>query len=299
MLQRRPEQRGEIRNRGRSQRAAGQRKNQATAADRSVHCIEITQNKRDEREGSGRCRAHNHINTEMNERDQTDRQTADMQTDSEFKQQTTDSNRQQTADSTADSEAYADRPEHPDNIRYRTRQKQTKQYGCRAITNITKQPEPFNIDTNPIRSWKLGVVVYDVPKTTEAVVDARMLSGQTKEKMFEFKTKKPEESSTNWKPWHKDWDPITSNHSEDDAINDDGKYRYNRKGFLEDDESCDDSILIVNPGWDDYCLQTLKLNRHVPLCLEARRARMKKVNAAEALEQKKQNVEKGQIRPEL
>ncbi|GJX23537.1 retrotransposon protein, putative, ty3-gypsy subclass [Tanacetum coccineum] len=65
------------------------------------------------------------------------------------------------------------------------------------------------------------------PKTT---------TGQTKEKMFEFKTKKPEESSSNWKPWHKDWDAITSNHSEDDAINDDGKYRYNRKGFSEDVE---------------------------------------------------------------
>ncbi|GKE25638.1 Orf y [Tanacetum coccineum] len=74
--------------------------------------------------------------------------------------------------------------------------------------------------------------------------------------------------------WHKDWDAITSNHSEEDAINDDGKYRYNRKGFLEDDESSDDSILIVDPGWDDYCLQTLKLNRPVLLCPEARRARM-------------------------
>ncbi|GKA77111.1 hypothetical protein Tco_0783572 [Tanacetum coccineum] len=92
--------------------------------------------------------------------------------------------------------------------------------------------------------------------------------------MFEFKIKKQEESSSNWKPWHKDWDAITSNHSEEDAINDDGKYRYNRKGFLEDDESSDDSILIVDPGWDDYCLQTLKLNRPVLLCPEARRARM-------------------------
>ncbi|GKC63145.1 hypothetical protein Tco_1095743 [Tanacetum coccineum] len=39
------------------------------------------------------------------------------------------------------------------------------------------------------------------------------------------------------------------------AIKDDGKYRYNRKGFLKDDESSDDSILIVDPGWDDYCLR--------------------------------------------
>ncbi|GJV96659.1 hypothetical protein Tco_1548236 [Tanacetum coccineum] len=46
------------------------------------------------------------------------------------------------------------------------------------------------------------------------------------------------------------------------------------KGFLEDDDSSDDSIFIVDPGWDDYCLQELKLNRPVPLCPEARRARM-------------------------
>ncbi|GKC00862.1 hypothetical protein Tco_0986998, partial [Tanacetum coccineum] len=119
---------------------------------------------------------------------------------------------------------------------------------------------------------KLKSVLGNQPKTT---------TGLIKEKMLEFKIKKPEESSLNWKPWHKDWDAITSNYSEEDAIkdddnaiNDDDKYRYNRKGFLEDDESNDDSILIVDPGWDDYCLQTLKLNRPVPLCLEARRARM-------------------------
>ncbi|GKB89972.1 hypothetical protein Tco_0962244, partial [Tanacetum coccineum] len=76
--------------------------------------------------------------------------------------------------------------------------------------------------------------------------------------MFEFKRKKLEESSSNWKPLHKDWDAITSNHLEEDTINDDGWYRYNRKGFLEDDESSDDSIIIVNPGWDDYSLQPLK-----------------------------------------
>ncbi|GKE73836.1 hypothetical protein Tco_1535877 [Tanacetum coccineum] len=109
---------------------------------------------------------------------------------------------------------------------------------------------------------------YDLdsqPKTT---------TSQTNEKMFEFKTKKPEESSSNWKPWQKDWDTITSNNSEDDSIKDDGKYRYKRKGFLEDDESSDDSILIVDPGWDDYCLEELKLNRPVPCCPDARRARM-------------------------
>ncbi|GJY08088.1 ORFIII-like polyprotein [Tanacetum coccineum] len=45
----------------------------------------------------------------------------------------------------------------------------------------------------------------------------------TKEKMFEFKTKKPEESSSNLKPWHKDWDAIYPNHSEVDAINEEKK----------------------------------------------------------------------------
>ncbi|GJX30291.1 hypothetical protein Tco_0238370 [Tanacetum coccineum] len=60
----------------------------------------------------------------------------------------------------------------------------------------------------------------------------------------------------------------------DDDERNDGKYRYNRKGFLEDDESSDDSILIVDPGWDDYSLQALKSNRPISLCPEARRARM-------------------------
>nr|GEV83522.1 RNA-directed DNA polymerase [Tanacetum cinerariifolium] len=70
-------------------------------------------------------------------------------------------------------------------------------------------------------------------------------------------------------------DATTSNFPEDDVSNDDNKYRYNRKGFLEDDDArSDDLIFIVDPGWDDYCLQAIKLNRPVPLCPEARRARM-------------------------
>nr|GEZ26576.1 ORFIII-like polyprotein [Tanacetum cinerariifolium] len=56
-----------------------------------------------------------------------------------------------------------------------------------------------------------------------------------------------------------DWDATTSNFPEDDASNDDNNYRYNRKGFLEDDDACrDDSIFIVDPGWDDYCLQMIR-----------------------------------------
>nr|GEU59616.1 TPA: orf y [Tanacetum cinerariifolium] len=69
------------------------------------------------------------------------------------------------------------------------------------------------------------------PKTT---------TGQIKEKMFEFKTRKPKESSSNWKPWHRDWDATTSNFLEDNASNDDNKCRYNRKGFLEDDDARSD-----------------------------------------------------------
>nr|GFB57055.1 hypothetical protein [Tanacetum cinerariifolium] len=96
--------------------------------------------------------------------------------------------------------------------------------------------------------------------------------------------RKPEESSLNWKPWHRDWDATTSNFQEDDASNDGNKHRYNRKGFLEDDDArSDDSIFIVDPGWDDYCLQASKLNRPVPLCPDTRRA--------QDLNQKVQKVE--------
>ncbi|GJU87115.1 hypothetical protein Tco_1294661 [Tanacetum coccineum] len=67
-------------------------------------------------------------------------------------------------------------------------------------------------------------------------------TGLTKEKMSEFKTNKLEKSSSNWKPLHSDWDATTSN-------------------FLEDGASDDDSIFIVDSGWDDYCLKALKLYR--------------------------------------
>ncbi|GJX14415.1 hypothetical protein Tco_0206173 [Tanacetum coccineum] len=59
---------------------------------------------------------------------------------------------------------------------------------------------------------------------------------------------------------------ITSNLLEDVAKND--KYAITGKGFSRVNDSSDDSILIVDPGWDDYCLQELKLNRPVPLCPE-------------------------------
>nr|GEX00183.1 TPA: orf y [Tanacetum cinerariifolium] len=114
---------------------------------------------------------------------------------------------------------------------------------------------------------KLKSALDNQPRTT---------TGQIKEKMFEFKIWEPEESSSNWKPWHRDWDATTSNFQEDDASNDGNKYRYNRKGFLEDDDArSDDLIFIVDPGWEDYYLQVSKLNRPVPLCPDARRARRK------------------------
>ncbi|GKC30148.1 ORFIII-like polyprotein [Tanacetum coccineum] len=97
----------------------------------------------------------------------------------------------------------------------------------------------------------------------------------TEDKTSEFKTKKQEESLLNWKPLPNDWAATTSKLKEVQPNNpEENMYRYNRKGFLEDDDSSDDSIFIVDPGWDDYCLQELKLNRPVPLCPEARRARM-------------------------
>ena len=87
--------------------------------------------------------------------------------------------------------------------------------------------------------------------------------GLTKRKMFESKTEKPEKSSSNWKPSHNNWAAIISKPMEvQDNNQKENKCHYNSKGFLEDsDNSDDDSIFIVDPGWDDYCLNTIKLNR--------------------------------------
>nr|GEY24869.1 heme peroxidase [Tanacetum cinerariifolium] len=100
-------------------------------------------------------------------------------------------------------------------------------------------------------------------------------TGLTKEKTSEFKTNKPEESSLNWKPLHNDWAAATSKPTKVQANKPkNNKCRYNKKGFLEDDEGSDDLIFIVDPGWDDYRLQELKLNNPVPCCPDARRTRM-------------------------
>ncbi|GKF12357.1 hypothetical protein Tco_0050283, partial [Tanacetum coccineum] len=66
------------------------------------------------------------------------------------------------------------------------------------------------------------------------------------------------------KPLPNDWAATISKLKEVQPNNpEENMYRYNRKEFLEDDNSSDDSIFIVDLGWDD-----------VPLCPEARRARM-------------------------
>ncbi|GJR26171.1 hypothetical protein Tco_1102403 [Tanacetum coccineum] len=117
-------------------------------------------------------------------------------------------------------------------------------------------------------------IIYEEPKSALAC-QLKTTTGLTKKKTSELKTKKTEESSLNWRPLHNDWAATTSKLKEvQDYIQEDNTYRYNRKGFLEDDDSSDDSIFIVDPGWDDYCLQELKLNRLVPCCPDARRARM-------------------------
>ncbi|GJY88495.1 hypothetical protein Tco_0503123 [Tanacetum coccineum] len=116
---------------------------------------------------------------------------------------------------------------------------------------------------------------YNAKHKSASACQLKTTTGLTKEKTSKFKTKKPEESSSNWKPLHNDWAATTSKPKEVQAYTPkDNTCHYNRKGILEDDDSSDDSIFIMDPGWDDYCLQELKLNRPVPCCLDARRARM-------------------------
>ncbi|GKD18648.1 hypothetical protein Tco_1207806 [Tanacetum coccineum] len=122
--------------------------------------------------------------------------------------------------------------------------------------------------SKPCEAYKQS---YNVRPKSALENPLKITTGPTKEKTSEFKTKKPEESSLNWKPLHNDWAATTSKPKEVQANNPkDNKCRYNRKGFLKDYDSSDDLIFIVDPGWDDYCLQELKLNRPVPCCPDAR-----------------------------
>ncbi|GKE40777.1 hypothetical protein Tco_1464182, partial [Tanacetum coccineum] len=113
---------------------------------------------------------------------------------------------------------------------------------------------------------------YNAKPKSALACQPKTTTGLTKEKTSEFKTKKPEESLLNWKPLPSDWAATTSKPKEvQDHTPEDNMYRYNRKGFLEDDNSSDDSIFIVDPRWDDYCLQELKLNRLILCCPDARK----------------------------
>ncbi|GJZ84851.1 hypothetical protein Tco_0650190 [Tanacetum coccineum] len=116
---------------------------------------------------------------------------------------------------------------------------------------------------------------YNAKPKSASACQLKTTTGLTKEKASEFKTKRPEESSSNWRPLHNNWVATTSKPKEVQTNNpEDNMYRYNRKVFLEDYDSSDGSFFIVDSEWDDYCLQELKMNRSVPCCPEARRARM-------------------------
>ncbi|GJU24370.1 hypothetical protein Tco_1162991 [Tanacetum coccineum] len=116
---------------------------------------------------------------------------------------------------------------------------------------------------------------YNAKHKSASACQLKTTTGLTKEKTSKFNTKKPEESSSNWKPLHNDWAATTSKPKEVQAYTPkDNTCHYNKKGIIEDDDNSDDSIFIVDPGWDDYCLQELKLNRPVLCCPDARRAHM-------------------------
>ncbi|GJU52433.1 Orf y [Tanacetum coccineum] len=98
---------------------------------------------------------------------------------------------------------------------------------------------------NPIRmdksdAWRSVAQDIELSAAKEATI-----TGLTKEKILEFKTKKLKESSLNWKPLPSDWAATTSKPKEVQAYTpEDNTYRYNKKGFLEDDDSSDDLIFI-------------------------------------------------------
>nr|GEX00041.1 hypothetical protein [Tanacetum cinerariifolium] len=76
----------------------------------------------------------------------------------------------------------------------------------------------------------------------------KTITSLTKENTLEYKTKKPEESSLNWKPLPNDWAVTTSKTKAVQTNNpEDNIYRYNRKGFLEDDDNTP-MLVPSNPG---------------------------------------------------
>ncbi|GJU25397.1 hypothetical protein Tco_1164018 [Tanacetum coccineum] len=81
--------------------------------------------------------------------------------------------------------------------------------------------------SKPCEAYKQS---YNVRPKSALENPLKTTTGLTKEKTSEFKTKKPEESSLNWKPLHNDWAATTSKPKEVQAYNPkDNKCRYNRK----------------------------------------------------------------------
>ncbi|GKC66952.1 DNA topoisomerase 2, partial [Tanacetum coccineum] len=71
---------------------------------------------------------------------------------------------------------------------------------------------PIRMDKS--KAWRAVAQDIEVSAAKEATT-----TGLTKEKTSEFKTKKPEESSLNWKPLHNDWAATTSKPNEVQAYN--------------------------------------------------------------------------------
>nr|GEX38205.1 TPA: orf y [Tanacetum cinerariifolium] len=77
---------------------------------------------------------------------------------------------------------------------------------------------------------------YNVRPKSALENSLKTITRLTKEKTSDFKIKKPEEPSWNWKPLHNGWATTTSKPTEVQANNPkNNKCRYNKKGFLEDD----------------------------------------------------------------
>ncbi|GKB46081.1 hypothetical protein Tco_0896834 [Tanacetum coccineum] len=119
------------------------------------------------------------------------------------------------------------------------------------LMNGDQSPKTLNFQqqrkqSKPCEVYKQS---YNVKPKSASVCQQKITTGLTKEKTSEFKTKKPKGSSLNWKPLPSDWASTTSKAKEVEAYTpEDNTYRYNRKGFLEDDNSSDNLFFIVDPG---------------------------------------------------
>nr|GEV10287.1 ORFIII-like polyprotein [Tanacetum cinerariifolium] len=144
-----------------------------------------------------------------------------------------------------------------------------------ACINTLEKLKIYYLDKQESKPCEVYKQSYNAKPKYVSECQPKTITGLTKEKTLEYKTKKPEESLLNWKPLPNDWVVTTSKPKEVQTNNpEDNMYRYNRKEFLKDDDKSDDSFFIVDPRWDDYCLQELKMNRPVLLRPDARRARV-------------------------